>query len=226
LIFEDRVQGVLTLSQLGTEQFDEGALRLLQIVAGQVAIVVHRARLYDELRTDAITDPLTQLYNRRYLIERLKEEQARASRSRQEVAAIMLDLDKFKQVNDRYGHDAGDAVLQAMAGIIRAVVRTEDIVARYGGEEFCVLLPDVAPGEAEQVAERLRAMIEKTRLPATAGIRQMTVSVGVARLAPEDQGTELFSRADAAMYQGKRAGGNVVVVAELGGLRISRLHAS
>src|SRR5205085_11620543 len=122
-----RVLGVITLSMLGLAQFDEKPLLLLEIVAGQAAIVFYRARLYDELRTEAITDPLTKLYNRRYLIERLKEEQARAIRGRQALAAIMLDLDAFKQVNDRFGHDAGDAVLQAVAGMIRAVVRTEDI---------------------------------------------------------------------------------------------------
>jgi diguanylate cyclase (GGDEF)-like protein len=131
----------------------------------------------------------------------------------------MLDLDKFKGVNDRFGHDAGDAVLAAVAQVIRQVVRAEDIVARYGGEEFCVLVPEIPPGEAEQVAERLRARIARTRLPAEAGISRVTVSVGVAHRAGEDTTTELFSRADAAMYQAKRAGGNAVCIAHAGGVR-------
>jgi diguanylate cyclase (GGDEF)-like protein len=130
----------------------------------------------------------------------------------------MLDLDKFKGVNDRFGHDAGDAVLAAVAQVIRQVVRAEDIVARYGGEEFCVLVPEIPPGEAEQVAERLRARIARTRLPAEAGISRVTVSVGVAHRAGEDTTTELFSRADAAMYQAKRAGGNAVCIAHAGGV--------
>lgn len=214
LVFEDRVQGVITLSKLGVAQFDENAVRLLEIVAGQAAIVFDRARLYDELRTEAITDPLTKLSNRRYLIERLREEQARAQRSEHDLAAIMLDLDSFKAVNDQYGHDAGDAVLQAVAQVIRQVVRTEDIVARYGGEEFCVLLPEIEAGEAERVAERLRNRIERTRMPDEAGISRVTVSVGVAHRAAADRATELFSRADAAMYQAKHQGGNAVYVAD------------
>jgi diguanylate cyclase (GGDEF)-like protein len=214
LVFENRVQGVITLSKLGAGQFDENALRLLEIVAGQAAIVFDRARLYDELRMEAITDPLTKLYNRRYLIERLKEAQARAMRNEHDLSAIMLDMDHFKQVNDRFGHDAGDVVLQTVAGIIRGEVRTEDIVARYGGEEFCVLLPDVPTEEAEIVAERLRYRIGRTLLPQEAGIDHVTVSVGVAHLYASDSGTQLFSRADAAMYHGKHLGGNAVYVSD------------
>jgi diguanylate cyclase (GGDEF)-like protein len=124
----------------------------------------------------------------------------------------MLDIDTFKRVNDRYGHDAGDAVLQEIALVIRAAVRAEDIVARYGGEEFCILLPEIPPEEAERVAERLRAMIERRLLPAAAGVRSVTVSVGLALLRPSDAGAELFTRADHAMYAVKHVGGNRVCV--------------
>ena len=102
---------MITLSKLGVNQFDENSLRLLEIIAAQTAIAFDRARLYDELRTEAITDSLTKLYNRRYLLERFKEEKSRAIRNRHTLAAIMLDIDTFKRVNDRYGHDAGDVVL-------------------------------------------------------------------------------------------------------------------
>ena len=214
LVYEGRVQGVITLSKLGIDQFDENALRLLEIITAQAAIVFDRARLYDELRVEAITDPLTGLYNRRYLVERLKEEEHRAGRNQAGLAAIMVDIDRFKGVNDRWGHDAGDVVLRRMAEVIRGVVRGEDIVARYGGEEFCVLVPAIAEGEAEQVAERLREMIERAVLPSEAGVEQVTVSVGVAHRQETDTGTALFHRADQAMYQAKRQGGNQVVIAD------------
>jgi diguanylate cyclase (GGDEF)-like protein len=212
LVYEGKVRGVITLSKLGINQFDENSLRLLEIISAQTAIAFDRARLYDELRTEAITDPLTKLYNRRYLLERFKEEKSRAIRNDHTLAAIMLDIDTFKRVNDRYGHDAGDVVLQEMALVIRAAVRAEDIVARYGGEEFCILLPEIPVDEAERVAERLRAMIQRRVLPETAGVRNVTVSVGMALLRRDDLGGELFSRADHAMYAVKHVGGNRVCI--------------
>ncbi|HEX6508843.1 MAG TPA: GAF domain-containing protein [Chloroflexota bacterium] len=212
LVYEGKVQGVITLSKLGTDQFDENSLRLLQIIAAQTAIAFDRARLYEELRAEAITDELTQLYNRRYLIERFSEEKARAARNHHELAMLMLDIDKFKRVNDSYGHDAGDIVLQDLAALIRKVVRAEDIVARYGGEEFCILLPESPIQEAEQVAERLRGLIERHRLPGGAGVDHITVSIGMATLSRSDKDVELFSRADLAMYQVKHRGGNHVCI--------------
>lgn len=214
LVYAGRVQGVITLSRLGVNQFDGNALRLLEIIAAQAAIAFDRARLYAELRTAAITDPMTGLYNRRYLLERFREEQSRAIRNKHTLAALMLDIDRFKQVNDRYGHDAGDVVLRELAGVIRAVVRAEDIVSRYGGEEFCVLLPEIPVTDAELVAERLRSFIEHTALPEAAGTKHVTVSVGMALLHPEDHSEELFTRADMAMYQVKYVGGNRVCIAD------------
>jgi diguanylate cyclase (GGDEF)-like protein len=213
LIYEGRVQGVMTLTTLGIEQFDANDQRLLAIIAGQLAIVFDRARLYAELVKDAMTDPLTGLANRRYLKERLKEERSRALRTGQGLAAIMLDIDRFKRVNDHFGHDAGDVVLRHVAGVLAGVVRVEDIVARYGGEEFCVLVPEIAPEGAELIAERVRAAIAATRLPPAAGVAGVTVSVGVAHLVSEDDEDSLFSRADGAMYAGKHRGGNMVWVA-------------
>jgi diguanylate cyclase (GGDEF)-like protein len=219
LMYEDRVQGVITLSKLGVDQFDENALRLLEIIAAQTAIAFDRARLYDELREQAVTDELTQLYNRRYLLDRFAEEKARAIRNQHNLAAMMVDIDQFKDVNDTYGHDAGDVVLQDLATVIRAAVRIEDIVTRYGGEEFCILLPEIAIEDAEGVAERMRALIERRRFPKAAGVDHITVSVGLALLGPNDEDSELFSRADQAMYQVKRRSGNGVCVAEAEGFR-------
>jgi len=214
LIYEDRVRGVITLSKLGIDQFDENSLRLLEIIAAQAAIAFDRARLYDELRTQAITDDLTQVYNRRYLLERLGEERSRAIRNDHALAAIMLDIDKFKRVNDSFGHDAGDIVLRVLALLIRGAVRAEDIVSRYGGEEFCILLPEIPGPDVLLVAERLCRTIAEHSFPGEAGIEHITVSVGAALLEPQDEGSELITRADLAMYQVKRHGGNGVCLAE------------
>lgn len=210
LVYEDRVRGVITLSRLGRRQFDENALRLLEIVAGQAALAFDRARLYAELRTEAITDPLTGLFNRRYLMDRYVEERSRAVRNAHDLVTMMLDIDKFKRVNDTFGHDAGDFVLKELAHVIRDVVRAEDIVSRYGGEEFCILLPEIPVLDAQLVAERLRATIERHAMPAAAGAAHVTVSIGMALLAPDDSETEQFTRADGAMYLVKRQGGNGV----------------
>ncbi|MGI8968343.1 MAG: diguanylate cyclase [Chloroflexota bacterium] len=210
LIYQGRIRGVVTLSKLDTYQFDQNSLRLLEIVAAQAAIAFDRALLYDKLRTEAITDPVTKLYNRRHLYERFREELSRALRNGHSLTAIMLDIDKFKRVNDTYGHDAGDVVLCELAKLIRKVVRTEDLVARHGGEEFCILLPEIPLADAECVAERLRTLVAETCLPAAAGCSHITVSLGVAVLEPGETDHEIFTRADQAMYAVKRRGGNQV----------------
>lgn len=213
LVYEAKVQGVITLTAPGVGMFDSDDLRLLEIITTQAAIVIDRARLYGELVQDAMTDPLTSLYNRRYLVERLREEISRSERSESSLSAIMLDIDKFKDVNDRFGHDAGDAVLVDLAATVQTVVRAEDIVARYGGEEYCVLVPNIDPEEAESMAKRLWEVVQTRTLPDEAGADRITVSVGVAHIRPDDVGESLLSRADAAMYAGKRLGGNMVHVA-------------
>jgi diguanylate cyclase (GGDEF)-like protein len=224
LVYEGKVQGVITLTMPGVGTFDSDDLRLLEIITGQAAIVIDRARLYGELVQDAMTDPLTGLYNRRYLVERLREERSRSERSSHGLSAIMLDIDKFKDVNDRYGHDAGDIVLVNLATAVGAVVRAEDIVSRYGGEEFCVLVPNIMPDEAESMAERLWRYVQDRELPAEAGADHITISVGVAHMESGDEGELLLSRADAAMYAGKRRGGNMVHVAANGSMRALAQH--
>ncbi|MGH2448501.1 MAG: GAF domain-containing protein [Chloroflexota bacterium] len=197
------VQGVITLSKLGVGQFDENELRLLEIVAAQTAIAFDRADLYAALRADAITDDLTKLHNRRYLSERLREEQSRAARTGRPLAVILFDIDNFKRVNDTLGHDAGDAVLRRIGQRSKLMVRAEDLVARFGGEEFSVLLPETDGVEAMMIAERLRRAVEES-----AGAGGITASVGVALFRIEDLETEVLKRADVAMYHVKRGGGN------------------
>jgi two-component system cell cycle response regulator len=180
-----------------------------------------RRRLYaDRLRTMvssavelAITDPLTGLYNRRYLDAHLASAIDRARLLAKPVCVLLFDIDHFKQINDTYGHDAGDDVLREFSERLRRGVRGIDLVARYGGEEFLLVMPETDAAFAGSVAERLRGDVEKDAFATRAGATiPVTVSIGIAEwLGPSDNAEELVKRADAALYAAKRAGRNRVV---------------
>ncbi len=183
--------------------------------AGQVGLSVANIRLREALRSQSIKDPLTGLYNRRYLTEMLERETRRAVRSEQSLGVLMLDLDHFKKFNDTYGHDAGDAVLRETASFLSKSIRAEDIVCRYGGEEFVVILPTADLNASHARGERIRAKLrELTVLHHGQSLGMITISVGVAALpvhgtSPKD----LLSAADAALYRAKREGRDRVVSA-------------
>jgi diguanylate cyclase (GGDEF)-like protein len=204
----DEIQGVIAAAKLGADALTRNHVRLLDVIASHAAIGFDRCRLYEELRRQATTDELTGLYNRRYLLGRLTEEKSRAMRNNHPLAALVVDVDKFKTINDGYGHDAGDTVLRELGQLVRTQLRTEDIVARYGGEEFCVLLPEASVEEAVQVGERLCQCISTTLLGRESGVRHVQVSIGISALDINDQGEEIITRADHAMYEAKRQGGN------------------
>jgi diguanylate cyclase (GGDEF)-like protein len=216
LMHNGNVSGVITIGKLQPGYYDESALNVLEIVAGHAAIGFDRCRLYGELHMQATTDDLTGLFNRRPVARRLREEMSRAARNGHSLAAILLDADDFKSINDTYGHDAGDEVLRGLAGLLQREVRTEDIVARYGGEEFLLLLPEVDAAGAVRVAERLRRLVASTELAKSAGSSRITVSVGVALIEPGDESEKLVSRADQAMYESKKKGGNRLCLAHNG----------
>jgi diguanylate cyclase (GGDEF)-like protein len=162
----------------------------------------------------ASTDELTQLANRRHFDEALRAEVMRAERFADPVAVVVADLDNFKEVNDRFGHDAGDRVLQSFADVIRANVRDVDLPARYGGEEFTVLLPGTDAEGGRQLAERLRTELEELSIPAggDASVR-VTCSFGVAGFPEAKTAPALLRAADRALYRAKAAGKNAVAVA-------------
>jgi diguanylate cyclase (GGDEF)-like protein len=169
-------------------------------------------RQNQELEHLSITDGLTGLHNRRHLMTTLTHEAARASRMQRCFAALMLDVDGFKRLNDRYGHLAGDEVLARMAGTIRQAIRGVDYAARYGGEEFVVLLPEADAEEAREAAERIRERVERGVL--VGGDQPVTVSIGVAVYpANGDTPESVLARADAALYEAKQQGRNRVAVA-------------
>jgi two-component system cell cycle response regulator len=165
-------------------------------------------KMYDA----ALYDALTKACNKRHFLDRLPVEISYAKRHRTPLALLMLDVDHFKEVNDRHGHLAGDHVLATIAQIVRAALRTEDLFARYGGEEFSVLCRDTTPAKAALLAERLRSKVEAHAFEHHRRPIGVTISIGVAAWAEEgDTPTQLMADADAALYEAKRGGRNRVV---------------
>jgi diguanylate cyclase (GGDEF)-like protein len=165
-------------------------------------------RVLGELREQAVTDPLTGLYNRRYLWEFLRREWIRAKRRNDTLAVIMIDLDHFKRVNDAHGHEAGDFVLTAVAGLLRNRIRSSDIVCRYGGEEFALVLPEASLENVRLRAEDIRMAIKDLDLTHQGvPLGRITASLGIA-LFPDhvDDPDSLMQAADAALYEAKGAG--------------------
>jgi diguanylate cyclase (GGDEF)-like protein len=165
-----------------------------------------------QLEQLAVTDALTGVLNRRALFNMMRREMARGQRHHLALAVLVFDIDHFKEVNDRYGHLAGDAVLQRVAAVTRSVVRHWDAVARYGGEEFVVVATETDRASALELAERVRTALRSTDIPHDQGVLRVTASFGVAMLHPNDREPEqLFRRADLAMYAAKAAGRDRVV---------------
>ena len=164
-----------------------------------------------ELQRLSSTDRLTGLFNRGHWEEMLRQEYARHRRYDRNAALVMFDIDHFKKINDSYGHQAGDAVIQATAELIRQSIRDADVAGRYGGEEFVVLLPDTDNGGAVTFAERLRRSIEAHEVAYEGQCIRFTVSLGIADLSQPTSGyAQLIERADNALYKSKSGGRNQV----------------
>ncbi len=197
---------------------NEGFLKLsmAQIAAEYLAVRLATLKLHENLRDQTVRDPLTNLFNRRYLTESLGREMGRSSRRKQHVAVMAFDIDHFKRFNDSYGHGAGDAVLVAFSRLLQSSSRSEDIACRMGGEEFVLIMPEMDLAVATRRAEELLAAVPKMtvihdgqRLPA------ITTSIGLA-VFPEHGGKpeDLLKRADQALYRAKGEGRDRVVVAQ------------
>ncbi len=173
---------------------------------------IHMARR--KISEMATRDELTGLFNRRYFMEALESERARAERHGTDLALSMIDLDFFKRINDTLGHSAGDAVLADMGRIIRQWSRQTDVACRYGGEEFAVILPETSLEGGRAACERLRRMVEGARVPWRTGPIRFTISLGVSQDVPGEKGSarKIIDQADEALYRAKEAGRNRVVV--------------
>ena len=213
--------GVFFLRRTGEEPpFDKEDVEFANTVIKAAVSAIQRARIIETTKADnarlevlARTDPLTQLLNRRVLVERLAQEVERARRYDGKITMLMIDLDHFKRVNDQYGHLVGDDVLRDVAALLKNAVRAVDVVARYGGEEFVIVLPETPAPGALAFAERLRERIEATDFSAHPhGTFHLTTSIGMATFpGPRiDSGDDLLARADEALYRAKADGRNRV----------------
>jgi diguanylate cyclase (GGDEF)-like protein len=219
----DAIEGVLMFGSADKARFGEQLATDFLAHLGLVSAVclengVNRARL---LRS-GFTDFLTNFYNRRYLQARMREELARAQRLGHTLALLMIDVDHFKQINDRFGHLAGDIVLREVAGRIGAQMRTSDTGARFGGDEFAMLLQEGSVIDAERVALRVLQAVRARPIVLAADVEEVVgLSIGVAAAAPARElrdhkalGDRLIAAADAALYRAKNQGRNQVAVAE------------
>ncbi|MCP3100412.1 GGDEF domain-containing protein [Myxococcus sp. K15C18031901] len=170
------------------------------------------AAYHDEIYRLTTMDGLTQIYNRRYFDEQLDREISRSRRYERTLSLVLMDIDHFKAVNDRYGHLAGDSVLKQLASTVRTRIRREDVFARYGGEEFGILLPEVALPGAKQLAEKVRRLVEKQRFEFDRQAIPVTISLGVAVLESlHREPGDLVRAADERLFDAKSSGRNRVI---------------
>ncbi len=181
------------------------------ILVGQFAIQLQKVILYKKVQEMSITDSLTEISTRRYFLERFNEETRRSMRHKKSLSFLMLDLDNFKECNDKFGHLVGDVVLKEVSAILKSNLREIDIIGRYGGEEFAIVLTGTGRKGAIQVAERIREGIESATFKAYDEVVSSTVSIGIS-VFPEDGADvgSLIEAADEALYKAKKTGRNRV----------------
>jgi diguanylate cyclase (GGDEF)-like protein len=224
---EDRAIGFLFFTSSQRGAYSGAHTALFRLIAEQVSAVIEKSRAYERLiaanaqavrdrerfQAEARSDPLTGLLNRRGLMAALEEIAETARVTGRPVAVIMTDIDRFKTINDRHGHEVGDVVLKAVAARLRAGVRKSDPLGRYGGEEFVLALPGTDTGDAAAIAEKLRAQVAGTAVEADGRTIAVTISLGVAAWDPDTPAETAIAQADAALYRAKEAGRNHCEVA-------------
>ena len=212
LVFQESLLGGLQVSSDDhLRSWNEHEILLLRTVADQVAVAVNHAGLFAQIQQQALTDPLTGCYNRRSFEMQLEKDLLMAKRLQRPLSLVMIDLDRFKHLNDSAGHDAGDDALRRLANCFRQELRGADSAARFGGDEFAVILPQAQAEGALIVAERLRLRIQEITIH---NFGPLTASIGIASFPTHGRTrTDLFRAADSALYAAKRAGRNCVCVA-------------
>ena len=211
LVSREKVKGALNIYRHGEEaRFSEEEFELAKRFSDAAALAIDNAKLLSILEQQALTDPLTGLYNHRHFQERLRSELERANRSKDSTALLLLDIDDFKKVNDVYGHSMGDQMLVAIAEVLKETVRASDVPCRIGGEEFAVILPSCDAGDALGLATRLLGRFAELDFEDVGGV---SVSLGISQ-GPEHamNARELLTYAEAAMLTAKAKGGNRVIL--------------
>jgi diguanylate cyclase (GGDEF)-like protein len=213
-VHSDPIGVINVTNKLDDSGFSDEDVELLKAVADQAAVAINKAQLWEM----AVTDSLTGLFVRRYFMVKLQEEFHRAERYGNKLSVVMADLDRFKDVNDKYGHSAGDRVLRNIGQFLQRNIRDVDVIARFGGEEFVIMLPEADKEEARIVSERLRRTLAQLKLD---DLPPLTISLGIAAYPGDGNSIEkLIRRADAAMYVAKQTGRNRVIMYESGMDRI------
>jgi diguanylate cyclase (GGDEF)-like protein len=211
MMAQSQVLGFLNVQsavrQESGEVFTPGELRLVHSVAEEIALPLASVRLRDVLRHWAFRDSLTELYNRRFFQESLDLELLRAARKRRPVALVMLDVDRFKQVNDTHGHSAGDALLQAVSRLLQSKVRKSDVLCRYGGDEFSIVMPETSLEDAARRANEWRSAIKHLKIAWQGTVfHGLTVSMGIAAYPDSVTSEALLHKADENLYAAKASG--------------------
>ncbi len=221
LVRQDELIGSLHFGSADPERYDSlSGTQFLERLTAIISVCLGSALNHERLKLIGLTDALTGVQNRRYFEHRCQIEARNARRHNQPLACMFLDIDRFKRINDTYGHQAGDEVLRHVAGIIQSQLRAGDTVARYGGEEFVVMLPQTPVNHAKSIAERIRERISIHPFGVGTGqVLNVTISIGLSMLEDCEEEAELSSRmiesADRALYQAKSCGRNRVVCESL-----------
>ena len=212
VVTQQAVTGILALGGGSVGPLEPDTERILGTVANLAHIVVENSRLWERVRNLSMRDSLTELYNHRHSIDLVSNEVQRVGRYQESFSILMVDVDHLKDINDRHGHPAGDAVLRELAQILKDALRTVDSVGRYGGEEFIAVLPHTSYDEARLTAERLRQKVVARAFRAGLAPVPVTVSVGVATYPSDkvDSANTLIREADLALYRAKQGGRNRV----------------
>ncbi len=220
LISENKLLGCV-VTKSTDNILSEKEISYLEQLTNQAATTINRANVYAEILKHATLDALTGFYNRRQLEERIKQEVSGAKRQKRNLCTIMTDIDYFKNVNDTYGHAAGDLVLKNVSSVIKHQLRDYDIAGRYGGEEFAIILPYTKIEEAQMVAQRLRRAVENTKIDISKvntdtdeKIIGVTISLGISEYKNGDNEKTLLQKADKALYKAKESGRNRAEVYE------------
>lgn len=213
LIYREQVLGVLFLQESAMpREWSIDDMSLLNALADNLSVGIENADLHEQRERQAVTDGLTSIANRRHFNDVFYREFERASRYQQPLSLVVVDLDYLKKINDTFGHQAGDNAIVAIAKVMQQSSRSIDLPARYGGEEFCLLLPNTDLEMAEQIAERLRKLINEIKIE---GPDSISASIGVASFPVHaTEADELFKQADEALYQAKQSGRNRVCIAQ------------
>ncbi|PIU58097.1 MAG: hypothetical protein COS89_02160 [Deltaproteobacteria bacterium CG07_land_8_20_14_0_80_38_7] len=214
LIYKGEVLGAINFGRQGVGSFSYSDIKMLSLVAGHIALSIANAKLYTKTRELSVKDELTKVYNRRHFQQMLQMEWKRSVRFSRNLSIVMIDVDHFKNYNDKFGHLQGDHVLSQIGEILKNNLREVDTVARFGGEEFVILLPDTDKRGAIAVAEKIRGFVEAHKFTNEnwQQTKEITISAGIASY-PEDvdEIDEMIDHADIALYKAKEEGRNRVV---------------